>query len=75
MDDTRLISIINLEHRTDRRIAMQKQLSRIGWQAEFFAAIRPDIAADFPSIGARGCFLSHLAVLKNARDAGAKQLV
>ena len=69
------IFVINLEHRTDRRIAMQKQLSRIGWNAEFFSAIRPKSAADFPSIGARGCFLSHLSVLKNARDAGAQQLV
>jgi glycosyl transferase, family 25 len=67
--------VINLEHRTDRRVAMQKQLSRIGWHAEFFPAIRPKDAADFPSIGARGCYLSHLSVLKNARDAGVQQLV
>ena len=72
---TRAIFVINLEHRTDRRIAMQKQLSQIGWNAEFFPAIRPKSAADFPSIGARGCFLSHLAVLRKARDAGALQLV
>jgi hypothetical protein len=69
------IFIINLEHRTDRRVAMQKQLSRIGWQANFFPAIRPESAADFPSIGARGCFLSHLAVLNKARDAGVQQLI
>jgi glycosyl transferase, family 25 len=69
------IFVINLKHRTDRRIAMQKQLSRIGWHAEFFPAIRPKNAADFPSIGARGCYLSHLSVLKNARDAGVQQLV
>jgi glycosyl transferase, family 25 len=75
MNGTRAVSVINLEHRTDRRIAMQKQLSRIGWHAEFFPAIRPEGAADFPSIGARGCFLSHLSVLKNARDAGVRQLV
>src|SRR5690242_2516237 len=69
------VVVINLEHRTDRRVAMQKQLSAIGWQAEFFPAIRPESAGDFPSVGARGCFLSHLSVLKNARDAGVKQLV
>jgi hypothetical protein len=32
---------INLEHRTDRRIAMQKQLASVGWQAQVFSAIRP----------------------------------
>jgi len=69
------ITVINLAHRTDRRLAMQKQLSQIGWRAAFFPAIRPESAAGFPSVGARGCFLSHLAVLKNARDAGVRQLV
>lgn len=75
MNDTPAIFVINLEHRTDRRVAMQEQLERIGWHAEFFPAIRPTSAADFPSTGARGCFLSHLSVLKKARDAGAQQLV
>jgi len=75
MNVTRAIFVINLEHRTDRRIAMEKQLLRIGWYAEFFPAIRPDNAADFPSIGARGCFLSHLSVLRNAQKAGLPQLV
>jgi glycosyl transferase family 25 len=72
---TQAIFVINLEYRVDRRIAMQKQLSRIRWNADFFPAIRPRSAADFPSIGSRGCFLSHLSVLKNARDAGAQRLV
>ena len=54
---------------------MEKQLARVGWNAEFFSAIRPESAANFPSIGARGCFLSHLSVLKCARDAGVEQLV
>jgi glycosyl transferase, family 25 len=75
MNITRATFVINLEHRTDRRIAMQDQLSQIGWNAEFFSAIRPASAADFPSVGARGCFLSHLAVLKRARDAGVRQLL
>ena len=67
--------VINLAHRTDRRLAMQEQLSRVGWRAEFFPAIRPKVAADFPSIGARGCFLSHLSVLKKAQNTGAQQVV
>jgi glycosyl transferase family 25 len=69
------VFVINLELRTDRRAAMRKQLSQIGWRATFFPAIRPDNAAGFPSVGARGCFLSHLAVLKNALQAGLPQLV
>jgi glycosyl transferase family 25 len=75
MNVLRAISVINLKHRADRRVAMQKQLSRIGWHADFFSAIRPESPANFPSIGARGCFLSHLAVLKRARNRGVQQLV
>ena len=69
------IFVINLESRVDRRIETIKQLSRIGWSAQFFQAIRPESAANFPSIGARGAFLSHLAVLKNAQGSGSQQLV
>lgn len=54
---------------------MEEQLSRIGWHAHFFPATRPPDAANFPSVGARGCFLSHLSVLRNARNVGAEQLV
>jgi glycosyl transferase family 25 len=75
MSGTRSVYVINLEHRTDRRTEMHKQLSAVGWSAEFFRAVLPDSAADFPSIGARGCFLSHLSVLKKARDAGTQELV
>lgn len=72
---TPTIFVINLPHRTDRRSAMTAQLSRIGWRARFFPAIRPKDSAGFPSIGARGCFLSHLAVLQEACNSGAEQLV
>lgn len=59
--------VINLETRRDRRREMEAQLSRIGWSnVEFFPAIRPDDAGGFASIGARGCFNSHLAVLSKA---------
>jgi glycosyl transferase family 25 len=61
--------VINLPHRTDRRRDMERQLAKVGWSAEFFPAIRPDDAGGFPSIGARGCFLSHLEVLRRARGA------
>jgi glycosyl transferase family 25 len=60
--------VINLPSRRDRRREMQRQLSMINWQADFYDAIRPNEAAGFSSIGARGCFLSHLSVLRQARD-------
>jgi glycosyl transferase family 25 len=60
--------VINLEIRADRRIEMERQLASVGWTAEFVNGIRPEDRGDFPSIGAKGCFLSHLEVLK--RGAG-----
>lgn len=66
------VHVINLPERTDRRQQIERELAQAGMplkpqQVELFAAIRPDHAADFPSIGARGCFMSHLAVLRQAR--------
>jgi GR25 family glycosyltransferase involved in LPS biosynthesis len=55
--------VINLADRTDRRREMEAQLRRVGWEAIFQPATRPDTADGFPSVGARGCFLSHLATL------------
>ncbi|MEH2515739.1 glycosyl transferase family 25 [Bradyrhizobium sp. AZCC 1610] len=63
---TKVISkyVINLPSRLDRRVEMEEQLHRVGWHAQFSSAIRPDSTAGFPSIGAHGCYLSHLATLK-----------
>lgn len=63
------IYIINLPQRSDRRIEIETQLTRIGLapqgeQITVFPAIRPDDAGPFPSSGARGCFLSHMRVLE-----------
>jgi len=65
------IYVINLPHRLDRRREMAQQLERIGLGFEspvvrLFAAVRPDDAGEFQSIGARGCFLSHLGVFRDA---------
>jgi len=54
---------------------MHKQLARIGLdynhpKVKLFPASRPDTAGEFPNIGTRGCFLSHLNILKNARIQG-----
>jgi GR25 family glycosyltransferase involved in LPS biosynthesis len=67
--------VINLPERADRRAEMQAQLGKVGWEADFFAAIRPTDTAGFPSIGARGCFLSHLAILKKAMNDSVDYLV
>ncbi|MBI5263394.1 MAG: LPS biosynthesis glycosyltransferase [Bradyrhizobium sp.] len=52
---------------------MKRELERIGWQADFFETEKPSDAAGFPSVGARGCFESHLAVLR--RNRGVDRLV
>lgn len=67
------IYIINLPHRLDRRHEMEVQLKRMNVRKNdprivFFPAVRPDDKAEFPSIGARGCFMSHLGVLRKIRD-------
>ncbi|WP_347989614.1 glycosyltransferase family 25 protein [Methylomonas sp. AM2-LC] len=67
------IYIINLPSRTDRLSEIQDQFKKIGLSLDHpnihvFAAIRPDDAGEFENIGARGCFLSHLGVLKDARS-------
>lgn len=65
------IRIISLVERKDRQHAMMRDLSRLGMKigdgrCEFFPAFRPEQPAGFPSVGARGCFLSHLAIMQRA---------
>lgn len=67
--------VINLKNRRDRRQEILTELARIDLAEDspivkIFDAVKPKTADKFPSIGARGCFLSHLGVLCNARDAG-----
>jgi glycosyl transferase, family 25 len=56
--------VINLETRPDRRAEMERQLASVGCEAEFVKAVRAPDKGTFPSIGARGCFLSHLETLR-----------
>jgi len=65
--------IINLPERKDRRKAITRELEQIAMplapgKVEVFSAIRPSEAAGFPSPGIRGCFLSHLGVLLEAKQ-------
>lgn len=74
------VYILNLPERTDRRAEMAGELARIGTDFDdprisLFPAIRPAEKAGFPDIGAHGCFLSHLAILRDAHDAGHSRIL
>lgn len=63
--------IVNLPERADRRREMDAELARAGLRASigrirYYRAVRPADAGAFPSIGARGCFMSHLGILEEA---------
>lgn len=65
--------VVNLPYRTDRYAEFCEQLSRPGIgpdhpKVRFFPAIRPEDAGEFTSIGARGCFLSHMKVVEIAHS-------
>ncbi len=74
------IYVINLAERADRRREMADQLGRIGLRLDCepvvrFNAVRPPEAGAFPSIGSRGCFLSHLGVLRSAAADGLERIL
>ena len=80
MDSFDAIYIINLPTRPDRKAEMIEQLRGAGIDpgsamVKFFDAVRPADAGDFPSLGARGCFLSHVGVLKSAMAAGHRRVL
>jgi len=63
--------IINIPSRNDRRVETVQEFARHGFSIDFektgfFDAVTPKEEDGFPSVGARGCFLSHLGVLNDA---------
>ncbi len=71
---------VNLPERKDRYQLIVKELESAGMpltphKVEIFPAIRPDEAGGFSSIGARGCFSSHLAILKQAKQQGLSNIL
>jgi glycosyl transferase family 25 len=65
--------ILNLPERTDHRKEIEAMFRRVGLAIEpgkvdYFEAIRPETADDYPNIGAKGGFLSHRETLRLARD-------
>jgi hypothetical protein len=74
------IYLINLPERVDRRRELVSELRSVGLAEDdtrltWFPAVRPADAGDFPSIGSRGCFLSHLECLQSARARGLRRIL
>lgn len=74
------VYVINLVERTDRRQEVSAALQQIGLGpddplVQFFPAVRPADPGNFESIGARGCFMSHLEVLKDALAQGHRSIL
>jgi glycosyl transferase, family 25 len=74
------IVVINLPERTDRKKFISKELNNIhcpidSKKVQIFPAIRPKDPEGFSSTGARGCFLSHRTVLKQALDDSLEHLL
>lgn len=73
------IRIVNLPYRTDRRRAMDRELSKVGLAGDprvrYFDAIRPENAGSFTSIGARGIYASQKFLLGEAAAAGESLLI
>lgn len=73
------VRIVNLPHRADRRAQMRGELRRIGAaddaRVAFFEACRFDERGTFESVGARGCYHSHLAILEDAAAKGHSVLI
>jgi glycosyl transferase, family 25 len=74
------VYIINLKTRTDRRAEMAVQLESIGLDfnaphVTLFEAVKPATAEGFPSAGARGCFMSHLEILREAKRKGLRSVL
>lgn len=53
---------INLEHRTDRKEHVERELTELGWEFSRFNAVK------LPNNPALGCTLSHLKILEHAKS-------
>jgi hypothetical protein len=71
--------VINLPERTDRRKVISVELGKAGLidtaKVRFFPACKMQEADGFPSIGAHGCFLSHLSILREAAADGLRNVL
>jgi hypothetical protein len=69
------IVYINLAERVDRREEMEAQLKSVGLTAQRYQAERPAEKGDWPTLGALGGTISHYTVLKQALDAGCRNVM
>jgi len=72
------IIVLNLATRPDRRAEMARELKSVGWLEDdiiWYPAIDPREALGFRNAGYRGCYLSHLAALNLARNAGCRAVL
>ncbi|HTL88211.1 MAG TPA: glycosyltransferase family 25 protein [Leptolyngbya sp.] len=72
--------MINLPERLDRRKQIEQELNRAGMplqpgKVELFEAVKVESAEGFQSIGLRGCFMSHLAIYKQAKQLGLRNVL
>lgn len=74
-----LIRIVNLPARTDRRAQMESELAAVGLKGDprvqFFPAVARTDPGPFRRPGSHGAFLSHLALLREAAEAGQPILI
>jgi glycosyl transferase family 25 len=74
-DTFALTRVVNLPARKDRYREISAQLNALGMpfatgKVELFPAVCPSEAAGFTNAAVRGCYLSHLEILRDARDRG-----
>jgi GR25 family glycosyltransferase involved in LPS biosynthesis len=74
------VRIINISSRKDRRLETVEEFTRNGFHIDdekigFFEAVTPSEGNGFPSVGVRGCFLSHLGVLEEAMRLNLKNIL
>lgn len=69
------VEALCMVERPDRRVAVERELRRAGLEYRVFEATRPSESLGFSSPGRRGCFESHLTLIRRARDEGRDALI
>ena len=74
------VYVINLAERVDRRRSAEQELQKLGASARpgkvtFFPAVKTSDPGGFPSAAVRGCFASHVGVLRAAQAAGHQRVL
>ena len=69
------VAVVSLKVRSDRRAALDRDLSRKGLTVNYFDAVVTDAAGPFLKVGSHGAFLSHLHLLDAAGKANKSILI